>query len=48
MRLKSAVLIAVILSFCLLAAGAPPLHPPQPPPHAPQEIPIVNTINRRR
>jgi|GEM_PF-4875713 len=48
MRLKSAVLIAVILSFCLLAAGAPPLHAQQPTPLGPEEIAIVNTINRRR
>ncbi len=48
MRLKFAVLIAVMLSLCLPMAGTPPLRAQQPTPLSPEEIAIVNAINRLR
>lgn len=50
MRLKSAVLIAVMLCLCLPVAGTPSLRAqqPTPPPLGPEEIAIVNAINRLR
>ncbi len=48
MRLKSAVLIAVMLCLCLPVAGTPSLRAQQPTPLGPEETVIVNSINRLR